>query len=372
MRIYWYAPWPDDRPWASVSLAEDIAGRDHEMVLHTLALAQPAPAHPPGRVSVVADLPTVSPARPWTARWFADRSALVTRRALKRNALIRRLRPDIVHLQLLNRFTDPWLLPQGPLVATVHDVLPHHQRVPWPVERTLLGKLYGALDAVVVHHPVVGEQLHEFGLDPGSIHHIPLVIAPNRASAGLRDFASPTVLFFGSFRANKGIAELCRAIPLLAPKQHLRFHFAGRGDAGLERLVGEVVRSDPRVTADIGYVANDVKEKLFRAASLAVLPYTTFASQSAVLGDAYAACTPVVVSDVGALGASVRDDGTGWVLPSSRPDDIADTIRRALDDPHGWRERSRRATEVAARQSPEIVAASYRRLYATVDRRPEA
>ena len=367
MKIYWYAPWPDDRAWASVSLAAHIVQDGDEMVLHKLR-SSTGPS-PTGPVRVVADLPEVSPATPWTPRWALDRTMVVTGRARRRNALIRRLRPDIVHLQLVNRFTDPWMLPSGSIVATVHDVLPHHGRLPRRAERLLLAALYAKLDAVVVHHPLVGQQLQAgFGVPGDRIHHVPLVIAPNGAPASRSGLDSPLVLFFGSFRRNKGIAELCQAIRSLADEHHLRFHLAGRGDAEAERRVRELARDDPRVTATIGYVPNNVKDTLFRRASLVVLPYSSFTSQSAVLGDAYAGGAPVLVADVGALGASVREDGTGWILASTRPHHIAEAIVSSLADPVAWQHRAGRAAMVAAQRAPEAVGRSYRALYATLNR----
>ncbi|HEX8770098.1 MAG TPA: glycosyltransferase family 4 protein [Acidimicrobiales bacterium] len=320
-----------------------------------------------GNVEVVADLPSPSLVRPWTARWMLDRTALVIRRATKRNALIRGLRPDVIHLQLLNRFTDPWMMPGGAVVATVHDALPHQHRLPWMLERLLLARLYGTLSSIVVHHSVVGEQLEtEFEIPGSRIHYIPLAILPNGASAVSRDLSSPMVLFFGAFRTNKGIEKLCEAIELLEEDDDLRFHFAGRGDPTAERRIRSLADHDVRVTAQIGYVPSDVKDNLFRAASLVVLPYTTFTSQSAVLGDAYAAGTPVLVADVGALGVSVRDDGTGWVLPSTRPNDIAASIRQSFKDREGWQDRAERCAAVASERSPEVIGRSYRELYSTL------
>jgi glycosyltransferase involved in cell wall biosynthesis len=368
VKIYWYAPWPDDRAWVSVPLARLIATDTDELVVQTLQPTVPDRAQEArGPVCVVADLPVVSRARQWTPGWWVNRVAVYVGRARRRNALVRALRPDVVHLQLLNRFTDVWSMPRGSVVATVHDVLPHRRRLSWRAERALLTRLYSRLEAIVVHHPMVSAQLRaDFRVRGDAIHFIPLVIAPNDAVRTHRDLSSPTVLFFGSFRLNKGVEQLCDAIRLLAGEAHLRFHFAGRGDPGVERLVVDLARSDPRVTADIGYVSNDVKDTLFRTASLVVLPYTTFSSQSAVLGDAYAAGTPAVVADVGALGASVREDGTGWVLPSTSAVDIATTIRTALSDADAWEERSERADTVAAERSPEAVARGYRALYETL------
>lgn len=369
-QIYWYAPWPDDRPWVSLDLAKHVAGATDEVVLHRLAPASGPEDVVHSRIRVIADLPTASAARPWTPRWFVDRAALVSRRALRRNALVRRLRPDVVHLQLLNRFTDAWLMPGGPVVATVHDVLPHHRRLSVRSEHLLAARVYGRLSAVVVHHPSVADELStHFGIPRERLHHVPLAIAPNEQRTVARDLTSPVVLFFGAFRKNKGIAELCDAIALVGDDPDVRFRFAGRGDAQLEAMVRTLATRDRRVRADIGYAPDDFKQRLFREASLVVLPYTSFTSQSAVLGDAYAAGTPVLVADAGALGASVREDRTGWVLDSTHPTDIADGLRRALSDASEWRKRSERCSAIALTRSPEKVAHSYRDLYAELVRR---
>jgi glycosyltransferase involved in cell wall biosynthesis len=367
VRIYWYAPWPADRPWASVDLANQIVDNGDEMILHVLRSASTSATAVDEPVRVIADLSVVSPARPWTPRWLLNRLALVIGRARRRNAVARQFGPDVVHLQLLNRFTDSWMMPQGSVIATIHDVLPHHHRLPLAVERSVLGRLYSRLEAIVVHHPVVADQLvTEFAVSRDRIHCIPLVIAPNAHEAVARDLSSPTILFFGAFRKNKGITQLCEAIGLLGREDNVRFHFAGRGDNDEEQAVLELARRDSRVTADIGYVTNDVKEALFRTASLVVLPYTAFTSQSAVLGDACAAGTPVLVADVGALGDSVRDDGTGWILPSTSANDIALSIRKSLSDPDAWSERAERCIAVASERGPAKVAQSYRDLYASV------
>ncbi|HUQ64313.1 MAG TPA: glycosyltransferase family 4 protein [Acidimicrobiales bacterium] len=320
-----------------------------------------------GNVEIVANLPAPSSARPWSLQWMLDRVGMVVTRAMKRNTLIRQRRPDVIHLQLLNRFTDLWMMPSGSVVATIHDALPHQHRLPWRMERLLLTRLYRTLSSIVVHHSSLAKQLHEeFKIPTERIRCIPLAIASNDALQVNRDLSLPTVLFFGAFRRNKGIEPLCDAIGLLAGQDHLRFHFAGRGEASEEERVLKLVDRDPRVTAEIGYVPNDVKERLFRAASLVVLPYTTFSSQSGVLGDAYASGTPVLVADVGALGESVHADGTGWVLPSTRPDDIASSIRQALSDAQEWQQRAERCEAVAAERSSAVIARSYRALYATL------
>jgi glycosyltransferase involved in cell wall biosynthesis len=77
----------------------------------------------------------------------------------------------------------------------------------------------------------------------------------------------------------------------------------------------------------------------FAAADIVVLPYErSFEAQSGVLMEAYAYGRPVVVTNVGAIGDTVRRDGTGEVVEPGDPEAMAVALRRLLADA------SRRAT----------------------------
>ena len=68
----------------------------------------------------------------------------------------------------------------------------------------------------------------------------------------------------------------------------------------------------------------------FSRARLVILPYTSFASQSGVLHLAMAHARPVVVTEIGALGESVRRWRVGEVVPPGDAAGLADGIERAL------------------------------------------
>jgi glycosyltransferase involved in cell wall biosynthesis len=105
------------------------------------------------------------------------------------------------------------------------------------------------------------------------------------------------------------------------------------------------------------------KHELFRACDLVVLPYETFASQSGVLHDAYAHRRPVVVTDVGALGASVRADRSGWVVAPRAPAALATAIAAALADRGAWHDAAAQAGRVAEARSPAATAERLRAVY---------
>src|SRR5205085_173798 len=106
--------------------------------------------------------------------------------------------------------------------------------------------------------------------------------------------------------------------------------------------------------------------ELFRQASVVVLPYTSFASQSGVLHDAYAQGRPVIVTDVGALGETVREDGTGVVIPSGDAATLAQSIERILSDSTRLAQYAERTLAIRQARSPGELGPVLRLVYEAV------
>ena len=231
----------------------------------------------------------------------------------------------------------------------MHNVRPHDAMFPRPIETEILRAGYSACDLLLVaHEDLKAKLVDEFRIPSRRVRIVPLpVLSESFESSSAPDGrgrpTERTVLFFGTLRANKGIPVLLEAIAALPASASVRFVFAGRGDADLEARVEEAARSDERITAEIGYVTDERRRALYADADVVVLPYTEFDAQSGVLQDAYATGTPVIASDVGALGAAVHEDGTGWVVP---PGDAA-----ALADDHKIRGVGERADCAGATRS---------------------
>ena len=153
----------------------------------------------------------------------------------------------------------------------------------------------------------------------------------------------PMVLFFGTLRANKGLDVLGEAMRR-HPSLDIRLTIAGRGDRRLEASAQAMAEVDGRVTAEIGQVTLQRKRQLFCQASIVVLPYVAFSSQSGVLHDAYGHGRPVLVTDVGALGETVREDETGVVVAAQDPDALAMAIRARSNPQLGKHTLGRRGT----------------------------
>jgi glycosyltransferase involved in cell wall biosynthesis len=171
------------------------------------------------------------------------------------------------------------------------------------------------------------------------------------------------VLFFGTLRRNKGIDVLLDAIRQLRALPDVRFRIAGRGAPEVEKSLLSAARLDRRIEAELGVISDERKYELFRSATLVVLPYTSFTSQSGVLGDAYAHRVPVVATDVGALGATVQKDRSGWVVPPRDATALAIALEEALSDTDGRRSAAIAEGRVAAGRSYESIGQQIRVLY---------
>jgi glycosyltransferase involved in cell wall biosynthesis len=221
----------------------------------------------------------------------------------------------VAHVHSLNRFTDPVALTRlrrrVPVVASVHDVLPHQRRMPAAIEGGLARLLYRQCAVLVVAHEVLADRLTaDFGIARDRVCVVPLLIQdPGPDSSVPSDPGDPrggdlvappvNVLFFGVLRRNKGVAELIQAVEGMDATDVV-VTFAGRGPDDVEELVRDAARRCSAIRAEVGYVDDDV-DSLFCATSS--LPYTSMHPQSAVLADA-AYRRPVVVTDVGAVGAT--------------------------------------------------------------------
>jgi glycosyltransferase involved in cell wall biosynthesis len=365
VRIYWF--WPYVHADQLVLPAAVPRPGDH-LVLHTMRNRITASEVAGLPIELAATLAAPSDAPERSPAWMASRAATYVQRVVQRRAALRNGKFDVCHIVFSNYFIDGLdfrsIARRTRLVFEVHDVVPHQTRVPQPVERRLLSLLYSAPGRIVVRHDVVRDGLvRNFGVDADRITVVPWHVPVVSPIARDAPSESPTVLFFGTLRRNKGVAELLRAIEKLADVQGASFVFAGRGFPDVEDLIRDAAGRDARITFEHGYVSANRKHELYSAADIVVLPYTEFSSASAVLCDAYAYHVPVVATDVGGLGASVRSDQTGWVVPPSDADALATVLGTALGDLPAWQRASRSAGRVAAERTPQRIAAVMRALY---------
>jgi len=374
VEIYWY--WPYLRR-EELALAGGVVRPGDRLRVH----ATPRPDDPvvsdiPG-VELLADLPGVDErTAEGSVRWAASRASTYLARMRTRAHAVRHHRPDVAHVIYLNPFIDALSLPglgrRVPLVSSVHDVVPHQRRMPSSVQRRALEREYAAAGALVVHHDWVRRRLlEEFELDPARIHQVPAQVIPAPPVDAAPHDGPPEVLFFGTFRRNKGLDILLEAINRIPMEIECRFVIAGRGFADVEEAVRTAAARDPRVVAEIGYATAVRKAELYARAHVNVLPYTSFESQSGVLQDAYANRVPLIVSDVGALGEIVRGEGSGWVVAPRDPDALATAIVTSILDDSARAGFGAAMARIAEERSPANAGARLRAVYEEVAGSPQ-
>jgi glycosyltransferase involved in cell wall biosynthesis len=248
---------------------------------------------------------------------------------------------DVAHIGNLVYQTD-WadlrrLRRRVPLVSDVHDVRPHRRSLPVALETYLLKQTYRSAGHLIVLHSVLRDEVvTEFGIIPHRVHVLPHVLDASTArDPSVPEPSRPMLLFFGTLRANKGLNVLMDALTALGPRFGAEVVIAGAGDAQTMTELKDRLGPLPHVRLEFGHISAERKRELFSLASWVVLPYISFHSQSGVLADAYAYRVPLIVSDVGAIGPTVRDDGTGFVVNPGNADSLADAMLTAVRSTRG-------------------------------------
>lgn len=345
-------------------MARAVLRDGDEMIIEVIARDAAPVAGSTDGVVVMRDLPDVD-RNVGMLGWAPSRAAVYSKRARVRGRQWKSGGFDLFHLHYINRYTDVIARLPRPLVMSVHDALPHVVRLGDRVEQGLLRHLYSRPEAVVVHHQRVADELcSRFKVSADRVHVVPYPVLTRVGPPGRPAAGPPMILLFGALRPNKGLEILDDAVRLLAGAD-IRVVVAGRGHTELERRAVEMQSRDPRVTAEIGFAPLARKAELFRQASVIAIPYTSFSSQSAVLHDAYGYGRPVVVSDVGALGETVRSDGTGLVIPPGDPDALAAAITTLLQ-PATWARAFNACATVSRERSPAAFGREMRAVYETV------
>jgi glycosyltransferase involved in cell wall biosynthesis len=185
------------------------------------------------------------------------------------------------------------------------------------------------------------------------------------------DWRSDTkdVVFFGRVVEYKGLDYLIQAQPLVSEAiPEARFVIAGSGP-DWQRCRSFIKNSDSFEITD-GFIPDSLVAKIVSHAAVVVMPYIE-ASQSGVVGIAYAFGKPVVATNVGALPKAVKDGETGLLVPPRDPRALADAIIKILTDNDLRQNMGQNALQVADdelswKRSAEMTYQLYRRLTGSV------
>lgn len=259
----------------------------------------------------------------------------------KMMGIIRKLQPDVLHVQETN---DPWydltllLSSMPPLVTTIHDVFRHPgdkgavpgseytRRIAFRRSQQLIVHAQLLKDALVKQFNVPQQQVAV--LPHGELGSMYQPLATNEYVV-----REPyTLLFYGRIWPYKGLKYLLEAMPLVAERiPFVKLIIAGRGE-NLEQYFPSGYDSK-RYEIFNRFIPDEDVAPLFQRSTAVILPYIE-ASQSGVAAIAYAMGTPIIASSVGGLSEMIRAEKDGLLVPPCNVSALADAIVRLLSDRH--------------------------------------
>ena len=216
------------------------------------------------------------------------------------------------------------------------------------LNRLTLEFQYGLADHIFVHTKKMKNELVErfhvgktavtvipYGIN-NAVPYTDLTSVEAKQRLGIRN-DERTVLFFGAIKPYKGLEYLVAAFQqIAAAREDCRLIIAGERKKGSEEYLNAIQQSigrDPsreQVIQKICFIPDDETEMYFKAADVAVLPYTEI-FQSGILFLAYSFGLPVISTDVGSFADDIIEGRTGLVCKPRDSNDLAAAIKRYFD-----------------------------------------
>lgn len=259
---------------------------------------------------------------------------------------IKRLKPDLVILQWWHPYFAPCYqilcraLGKCRVLFVCHNVFPHER---FPMDRLLTKSTLKRGDYFLVQSGLDEKDL--LGIKKDAKYK--RVVHPTynmfrmrnmsmeeaRAELGL-SMQEKVILFFGFVRKYKGLHCLLDALPQVLQRL-LDVKLMVVGDFGEDKEFYLRKIEDNGISSHVllvqGYCPDAEVEKYFAACNLVALPYLS-ATQSGIAQIAFGFDKPVVATDVGGLPEVISDQKTGYIVPSSDKDALAQAIIRFFEE----------------------------------------
>ncbi len=234
-------------------------------------------------------------------------------------------------------------LAQKKVVITAHNVNAgkRDQNDSWLNQITLKCQ-YKLSDHIFVHTTKMKDELMcDFDVEAQKVTVIPYGInnavpftelssEEARRALGLKS-DEKVLLYFGAIKQYKGLEYLVTAFHQIAERGDYHLIIAGERKKGHEeywesiRQTIERHSSRHKIMQQIKFIPDAETETYFKAADVAVLPYTDI-FQSGILFVAYNYGLPVIATDVGSFSEDIVEGKTGFVCRPRDSDDLATKI----------------------------------------------
>lgn len=248
---------------------------------------------------------------------------------------IHKINPDIIHIiyeEIFMGIATLFLKDKYPIVFTEHDPNFHEGEF-------ILSKLHHGCakliirknaDAVIVH----GKKMKVI-LRNKNVREDKIYVVPHGEFSFYERWKKnvvnedKSILFFGRIQDYKGLDYLIKAEPLITSKvPDAKIVIAGSGS--FEKYA-DMINNKSHFEIYNRFILDEEVATFFQNASVVVLPYTD-GSQTGIIPIAYSFSKPVVATNVGSIPEVVDDGITGYVVPPSNFEALADSIVKLLKD----------------------------------------
>lgn len=252
----------------------------------------------------------------------------------------------------------------GRILWTVHNRSPHRDMDP-ETFRAARARVVDLADLVHVHTPDAALHMQrDWGVDPARLRIIPhpsylghYEPAETSLARALPDCAARSFLFFGAFRANKGLDTLVdTARTLIRRELPFHLHLCGRASRSHQKLFRGLTDA-PSIDITDKAVPDEDVAGIFARAQVFVAPFgNLFTSGSVMLAQGFG--LPVIGPDTEALRAHVAPENHDLLYDPSAPRGLLRMMTRLIDMPNDEL-RTRRAAAMALAQdrTPARIAA---------------
>lgn len=248
---------------------------------------------------------------------------------------IRKIDADLIHMTWPFERVQKilyWLRQKK--VLTVHDPIPHSSQRNGRNEKNRLLAFKKAQGYVLLSTALLESFCDSYHVDKdricvnkmGWFDHLGFLTSINDWVCQYKPF----VLYFGQIQSHKGIDVLMKAmVEVHKTNPNVKLVVAGKGNFYFDLSPYDNLDYIQIINR---YITTDEMASLFGNCQFAVLPYID-ATQSGVVQTAFSLGTPLVVTSVGDLPDSVKDDVFGKVIPPNDVNSLVDAIRYLLDNP---------------------------------------
>lgn len=221
------------------------------------------------------------------------------------------------------------------IIGLVHNAIPHEKSI---LNKPLAMRFFKKCNAFICMSTSVEEDLKRLNLSM-PILTLEHPIYDHYGERSDRQIAQKklglarnrkTLLFFGLIRAYKGLDLLISAMNKLDSSYQLIIAGEAYSDFRSYQELIDLSKNKENIKVWNQYISDQEVSLFFSAADVLILPYRS-ATQSGVVAVAYQLETPIIATDVGALGTAVKKGKTGIVIEGADSDLIAKGIKTFFD-----------------------------------------